>query len=46
MKNIIKITEEDWKESKYRTIEWEQSVNITYWEHDFVKKIYIIKYTK
>ncbi len=44
MKHIIKITEKDWIESKYRTKEWEDSVIITYWEHDYENKTYTIKY--
>lgn len=40
----ITIPESEWKSSIYRTKEWEDSVEITYWEHDYMKKIYIIRY--
>ena len=40
----VTIKECDWSESKYKTVEWEKSVNITRWEHDFEKGIYIINY--
>ena len=43
MKTII-IKEKDWEDSKYRTKEWEMKVVITYWEHNFEKGKYIIKY--
>lgn len=36
------VKEEDWKESKYRTREWEERVNIVKWTHDFVKGEYEI----
>jgi len=44
MKIIIK--EEDWVSSKYKTKKWEESVIVTYWEHDYENKTYTIKYTK
>ena len=40
----IIIKEEDWKDSKYRTKEWENTVELIKWEHDYEKKIYIIDY--
>lgn len=40
----ITIKEYDWDDSKFKTIEWEKSVNITRWEHDLEKGIYIITY--
>lgn len=43
MKQVI-INETDWKDSIYRTVKWEQSVEIVRWEHDYDKKIYIINY--
>ena len=42
-KQII-VKEADWKKSKYRTREWEQSVEIVRWEHDYEKKQYVINY--
>jgi hypothetical protein len=42
-KQII-IKEEDWGKSIYNTREWEKSVEIIRWEHDFVKKQYVIDY--
>lgn len=38
-----------WSEEEFKTNysdEWEQSVEITYWEHDFENKWYIIKFKK
>ena len=43
-KKQIIIAEKDWKDSKYRTVEWEQSVTIIKWTHDYEKKQYIIDY--
>lgn len=40
--HTIEVKEENWKDSKYRTREWERRVDITRWEHDFVNKIYKI----
>ena len=40
--HTIVVKAEDWKDSKYRTREWERRVDITRWEHDFVNKIYKI----
>jgi|AACY02.14.fsa_nt_gi hypothetical protein len=44
MKIIIK--EEDWVSSKYKTKKWEESVIITYWEHNYKNKTYTIKFNK
>lgn len=44
MKRQIIIQEEDWSESVYRTKEWEDSVDLIRWEHDYVKKQYIIDF--
>ena len=41
-RNIITIKEEDFKDSKFNTKEWEQRVNIVQWEHNYVTKEYII----
>lgn len=40
--HIIVVEEKDWKDSKYRTREWEKRVNIIRWEHDFEEKVYKI----
>jgi len=40
--HTAKIKGADWKDSKYRTREWERRVNIVRWEHDYVKDEYII----
>lgn len=40
----VVIKENDWQNSKYRTVEWEQSVEIIRWEHDYEKKQYVIDY--
>ena len=42
-KQII-IKEVDWKDSKYRTREWEKIVDIKRWEHDYELKQYVIDY--
>jgi len=44
MKKQIIIKEEDWESSIYKTREWEQSVEIIRWEHDYENKQYIIDY--
>lgn len=44
MKKQIIIAEKDWEDSIYKTIEWEQSVIIEKWEHDFEEKKYTIDY--
>lgn len=44
MKKQVIIPENEWYNSIYRTLEWELSVNITRWEHDYVKKQYVIDY--
>jgi hypothetical protein len=41
-KHKIELTEEEYKESKYSTYEWEQSVEIERWEHHFGDKYIII----
>jgi hypothetical protein len=38
------ISENEWDNSIYRTKEWIDSVEITYWEHDFQNKTYTIIY--
>lgn len=43
-KLTVIIKEEDWTESIYRTKEWEDSVDILRWEHDYEKKQYVIIY--
>lgn len=40
--HTFEIKEKDWFESKYRTIKWEERVNISRWEHDYEKKMYFI----
>ena len=42
-KQII-VKEIDWKDSKYRTVEWERTVDIKRWEHDYELKQYVIDY--
>jgi len=44
MKKRIIISEENYKISEYSTSEWERSVIITCWEHDFELKRYVIDY--
>ncbi len=44
MKKQVIVNEEDWQDSIYRTVEWEQSVQIIQWIHDYEKKQYIIDY--
>ena len=44
-KQII-VKECDWETSKYRTVEWEQSVEIVRWEHDYEKRQYVIDYNE
>lgn len=43
---VITFSEEEYKNSSYNTKDWEQSVNITNWEHNYEKGEYIIKYTE
>ena len=43
-KKRIVIKEEEWKDSIYSTVEWEESVTINKWEHDYMKGEYIIDY--
>ena len=38
----ITVNEQDWKNSKYTTRNWEKRVNIVRWEHDFVDQEYRI----
>lgn len=40
------IKDKDWPTCIYRTKEWEDSVNIIYWEHDYVKKVHVIIYSQ
>ena len=40
--NIITVKAEDWENSRFRTKEWGQRVNIIRWEHDFEKGEYYI----
>ena len=42
-KQII-IEDCDWKDYKYRTREWERTVDIKRWEHDYELKRYVIDY--
>lgn len=44
-KQII-IEECDWNDSKYRTVEWERSVSIVRWEHNYEENIYTIDYNE
>jgi len=43
---VIILPEAEYLVSHYNTKQWEQSVKITNWEHDFEKKQYTIKYTE
>ncbi len=43
-KKVITIKEEDWNDSEHRTREWEKSVEIVRWEHNYETKEYIITY--
>jgi hypothetical protein len=43
-KNRVIINEVEYKYSKYCTKEWEQSVVITCWEHNYEEKCYKIDY--
>mgnify|MGYP003660891671 CR=1 FL=1 len=45
-KTVMKVivNESDWDESEYRTREWEQSVKIIRWEHNYEENVYIIEY--
>ena len=40
--HTIEVKEVNWKDSKYRTREWEKRVDIVKWEHDYVDKVYKI----
>lgn len=44
MKHEVIITEDQWVGSIYRTRVWEESVTITWWEHDYQKKHYLIRF--
>jgi hypothetical protein len=44
MKNKIVLSGDEWRTGEYHTIEWEQSVKILNWEHDFEKDTYTIIY--
>jgi len=46
MKEEIIVKEEDWDNSIYSTKEWYNNVTIINYEHDFIKKQYIIKFIK
>jgi hypothetical protein len=32
----ITVKKEDWNESKYRARKWEERVDVSRWEHDYV----------
>lgn len=36
----------EWEDCEYRTLTWEQSVDMKRWECDYVNKIYIIDYNE
>ena len=36
------VSEKDFFEYKFNTIEWEQTIEIINWEHDWIKKEYTI----
>lgn len=42
MKKKVIIEAADWPDSPYNTKEWENSVKVVNWEHDFEKSIYTI----
>ena len=42
IKTIV-IKECDWENSKYRTREWEKTVNMKDWTHNYETKEYIIR---
>jgi len=44
MEHTIIFKESDYIHSEYNTKEWEQSVIILRWEHDYESKTYTIKY--
>lgn len=44
MKKKVIIKEEDWETSVYPTKEWNDSVEVMKYEHDYEKKEYIIEY--
>ena len=44
MKQKVVVFESEWENSMYRTREWESSVTIKKWEHDYVEKKYIIDF--
>lgn len=45
-KKQIIIKEADWADSKYQTKEWERTVDIKRWEHDYKLKQYVIDYVE
>ena len=46
MKHKIVIKEADYKDSIYNTKEWNRSVKVITWEHNFETKEYIIHYER
>ncbi len=44
MKERIVIAESEWDSSVYRTREWENTVEIIRWEHDYENKQYVIEF--
>lgn len=44
VKLVIIVKEEDWDASIYKTLEWEQSVILDRWTHDFELKEYKLEY--
>lgn len=44
--NVFTVTKEDFYKYGFNTKEWEQSVDIKQWEHDWVKEEYKITYTE
>ena len=40
--HTITVNEAVWSNSKFRTKEWEDRVNIVNWEHNFVERMYYI----
>lgn len=46
MKTKIIITGDEYRNSKYSTPEWEKSVEISYWEHNYEEDTYTIVYNE
>ena len=44
MKKNIVIDDDKWEGSEFQAREKDQSIEIIYWEHDFVNKVYVISY--